>query len=342
MTLRSDIHSTATVLVALSLSFMHCARPTDPESLRPSTGGYHVVSKLPTLGYAQEVVVTDTLAILAQGEGGVLIASIADPQQPVLLAVAKDEIRGYSYNIAVKDSTVFIASGDFGVNVISVSNPRLPFATATSLNIKPARAFHVMGDYLFTAVSEAGVKISEISFPQQPDVRGGFHTPGYARALTTTPDSAFLIVACGEMGIALYNIRDLQGGFGTYRQVGWTDTPGYVEDVALMGNMPYALLAAGPAGLLVIDFSDSVNLRIAGGAVTGGNARSVAYRGGKAYVAAERGGLQVFSLDPPSAPRLLGTVETTLAYGVAVNDRHILVADRTEGLIIITGPAGLP
>ena len=78
-----------------------------------------------------------------------------------------------------------------------------------------------MGDYLFTAVSEAGVKISEISYPPQPDVRGGFQTPGYARALTTTPDSAFLIVACGEMGIALYDIRDLQGGFGTYRQVGW-------------------------------------------------------------------------------------------------------------------------
>jgi hypothetical protein len=329
-------------VLCLALFTIQCAHPNDPESLRPSTGGYHVLSTLATQGYAQDVVVSDTLAMLAQGEGGVFIASVADPAHPRYLSVCKDEIRGYSYRLGVKDSTVFIASGDFGVNVISVANPVLPYATATSLNIKPARAFHIMGDYLFTAVSEAGVKIAEISYPPQPDVRGGLQTPGYARALTTTPDSTLLIVACGEMGIALYDIHDLQGGFGTYRQWGWLDTPGYVEDIALLGAQKYALLAAGPAGFIIVDFSDSTNIRIAGASATGGFARAVAYRDGKAYVAADRGGLQVFDVRQPASPKLIGTVETTLAYGVALDAHNIYIADRTDGLIIITGPAGTP
>jgi hypothetical protein len=342
MTFRSDTRLLTPALLCLSLCLMQCAQPTDPESLRPSTGGYHVLSTLSTQGFAQDVVVSDTLAMLAQGEGGVFIASIADPFHPGLVSVAKDEIRGYSYKLAVKDSTVFVASGDFGVNVVSIADPRFPYATATSLNIKPARAFHIMGDYLFTAVSEAGVKISEISYPPQPDVRGGLQTPGYARALTTTPDSALLIVACGEMGLALYDIRDLQGGFGTYRLWGWLDTPGYVEDVALLGTQDIALLAAGPAGLIIVDFSDSSNIRIVGASATTGTSRAIAYRDGKAYLAADRGGLQIFAVDQPASPRLIGTVETTLAYGVALDSHNIYVADRTEGLIIITGPAGTP
>lgn len=342
MTLRSDVRSVLPFLICSALTLMQCAQPNDPETLRPSTGGYHVLSVLPTQGYAQDVVVHDTLAILAQGEGGVMITSVADPVHPRFLSVCKDEVRGYSYKIAVKDSTVFVASGDFGVNVVSVANPSLPYATATSLNIKPARAFHVMGDYLFTAVSEAGVKISEISYPPQPDVRGGLQTPGYARALTTTADSALLVVACGEMGIAFYDIRDLQGGFGTYRLWGWLDTPGYVDDVTIMGTQHVALLAAGPAGFLVVDFSDSTNIHLASAAATAGTARAIAYRDGKAYVAVDRGGLQVFAVDQPASVRLLGTVETTLAYGVAVDARCIYVADRTEGLIIMTGSAGTP
>ena len=96
------------------------------------------------------------------------------------------------------------------------------------------------------------------------------------------------------------------------------DTPGYVEDIALIGTQQYALLAAGPAGLLVIDFSDSaISGSPAGCRHRGHMPVAVAYRDGKAYVAADRGGLQVFALDQPASPRLLGTVETTLAYGVA-------------------------
>lgn len=325
-----------------SLFALRCAHPNDPESLHPSSGGYYVVSRLQTPGFAQSVVVSDTVAYLAQGEGGVMIVSIADPSRPSILAIVEDEVRGYSYRLALRDSIVYVAAGDFGVNVINAVDPRSPYTTAPSLNMKPARGFHIMGDYLFTAISEAGVKISEISYPPQPDIRGGLSTPGFARALTTTLDSAILLVACGEMGIALFDIRDLQGGFGSYRRLSWLDTPGYAEDVVLAGTQRYALLACGTAGLISIDFSDSTNPRIAAIAPTAGYARAVVYGGGKAYVAADRGGLQVFAVDQPTLPRLLGTVETTQAYGVTFDAHHIYVADRTEGLIIMTGPGGTP
>lgn len=329
-------------LLLLSLAALRCASPSDPESLTPGSGGFQVVGRLGTPGYAQDVELADTLAFVAQGEGGLLIATIADPSTPAQIAICTQNVRGYSSELAVRGRTVFIAAGDFGVSVVSADDPLLPVATSYNLNMKPARSFTIMGDYLFTAVSEVGVKIAEISFPQQPDIRGGLDTPGYARGLTVTPDSASLLVACGEMGLALHDISDLRDGFGTYPRTGWVDTPGYAEDVALIDSLPYALVACGSAGLFIVDFSDTSRLRVTGSVPTSGYAREVTYRRGRAYVAADRAGLQVFAVDDPAHPRLIGTVPTAQAYGVALGERHIYIADRTQGLVVIAGPAGTP
>ena len=317
---------------------MSCGTPNDPESIIGGDGGYKIVSKYLTSGYAQDVVINDNLAFVAQGEGGLMIINIANSRAPIELSTVAQELKGYGYKIANKDSVVYIAAGGFGVSVVDASDPENPEVTATNLAMKPAKSFDIMGNFLFTAISEYGFKISDISFPTQPDIRGETVTPGFAQSLCVTPDSNYLLIACGEMGFAVFDISELQNGWGTYPIFGWVDTPGYAEDVAAHPDLPYAFIASGTGGLLIADYSDSTNIKIVGRFSTGGYAKEVVYREGKAYVTTELRGLQIIDVSNINSPTRIGTVETAYALGVAADDKYIYVADENEGLIIISIP----
>ena len=328
----------STFLILGCLLLLQCGTPTDPESLVGGTGGYTVVARYATAGYAQDVVVNDTLAFIAQGEGGLMIVGMSNPSAPNTLAIITGDMRGYSYKIAYKDSVIYLAAGNFGVSVVDVSNPRNPLVTATNLAMKPARDFHVMGNFLFTTISELGVKISEISYPQQPDIRGGMYTPGFARGICASSDSNFILVTCGEMGLAVYDITDLQNGFGTYQITGWIDTPGYAEDVVSHPSLPYAFVASGTGGMYVIDFSDAENPEIIGSYNTGGYAKEILYKDNRVYVTTELRGLQIFDVSDVTAPVKIGTIETEFALGLSIDENYVYVADDQEGLIIVAIP----
>jgi len=147
--------------VALFLSLIlliSCGTPNDPESIIGGDGGYKIVSKYVTSGYAQDVVINGNLAFVAQGEGGLMIINITNPSAPIELSTVAQELKGYGYKIANKDSVVYIAAGGFGVSVVDASNPSNPVVTATNLAMKPAKSFDIMGNFLFTAISEYGFK----------------------------------------------------------------------------------------------------------------------------------------------------------------------------------------
>ncbi len=136
----------------------------------------------------------------------------------------------------MKDSAVYLAAGTFGVSVVNAANPDTPFVTVSNLGMKPARDFHILGNFMFTAVSEQGVNIAEISYPTEPDIRGGLSTIGYAYGLTTSADSNYLFAACGEMGLSIYDISNFRKDIGIYPQVGWCDTPGDAEAIWILDN----------------------------------------------------------------------------------------------------------
>jgi hypothetical protein len=318
-----------------------CATPTDPEDLTPGQAGHSIAARLATSGYAQSVAVRDSVAYLGQGEGGLFIASIADPRAPRKLAEIIEELRGYNGRLALRDSVVYIAAGDFGIGVVNAADPTRPGVTETNVGMRPARGLHVFGSYIFTAVSEQGFRIADLTEPTQPDVRGGRSTPGYARGLCTTPDSTRLLVACGEMGIAMFDIRDMAGGFGDYRLVSWLDSPGYAEDVVALSDTGHAALACGSAGVLIVDLRDTLGMHISATVPLFGSnavARSAVLDGTLLYVAAERGGLQIIDVAVPDRPALIGAVPTPYALDVAVDSRCVYVADRTDGLIVIARP----
>lgn len=165
------------LLFANLLLLSGCGKPNDPE--RPVVlSDYEIVKKLSTPGFAQDLVMKDSLLYISQGEGGLLIVNIANPEQPVIIAQLTEDVRGYSSKICLKDSVVYLSAGSFGVTVINVADALNPFVTVSNLNMKPAKNVFVSGNYLLTAISEQGIAIAELSYPEQPDIRGSLSTAG--------------------------------------------------------------------------------------------------------------------------------------------------------------------
>lgn len=317
-----------------------CGKPNEAESLDSGSdfGGYTIVSKTLIPGYANDVVVKDSLVYMAQGEGGLSIVNVTNPSAPEVVSVTTEDVRGYSSKIIVHDTTAYIAAGSFGVTVVNITDPLFPIVTDDNTSMKPAKNLHIMGDFLYTAVSEQGVAIAEISYPTQPDPRGDIQTTGFAQCVTTTSDTAYLLAACGEMGLSMINISDFQNGYGDFPQVGWCDTPGYAEAITILDDESIAFMACGTAGLVVVDYSDTTNIHVVGNYDGGGYAKELIYKDNLIYMTVELAGVQVINVDAFYAPYIVGSVDTEFALGIDVDEKYIYVADEDEGLIVIAKP----
>jgi hypothetical protein len=332
-----------TILFLGMVLLASCGTPNDPESIIGGDGGYKIVGKYSTPGYAQDIVIKDSLAYISQGQGGLLILRVSNPKEPKFVSELTYGLRGYSYKLANKDSAIYLAAGAFGVNTVNVANPLHPLITKEDRPVAPAKNFHVMGDYLFTAVSEEGINISNIRDPIHPSSRQTFFIPGYAQAVCTSAadtsaENNFLLAACGEVGFTIFDISDFQDGYNIYPILGWFDTPGYAEDVVTHPTLPYAFLACGTGGVFIVDYSDSGNVKLVSSYATGGYAKEIVFKNNKVFVTTGVRGLQIFDVSNLSSPVRIGTVETGLAMGLSLDDNYVYVADESEGLIIISIP----
>lgn len=317
-----------------------CGTPNDPESILGDDGGYKIVSKCATYAFAQDVVVKDTIAYLAQGEGGLGVINISDPSHPKVISTLLN-FRGYSYKIALFDSIIFVASGTFGVTYIPITTITDPTSLHNDRTISPAKDFEFFSNFMFVATSEEGVRIVDITFlPSYLETRGTLVTSGFAQGVVATQDSTYLIAACGEAGLSFYDYSQVRGagGWGDYYPVGLLDLPGYAENLTLNPSLKYAYVACGTAGLMIVDYSDSANAKIVGSYNTGGYAKEIFYRNNKVYVTTELRGLQIIDVSNASSPVRIGTVPTQFAKGVTADDNYIYVADENEGLVIISIP----
>jgi hypothetical protein len=116
--------------------------------------------------------------------------------------------------------------------------------------------------------------------------------------------------------------------------LGGCDLAGEPRDLAAQGN--YAYLAAGKAGLHVIDVSDPNKPQRVGGYPTEGDVRGVVVANDYAFVAAGANGLQVINVSSPASPTRVGGYDTSgEANRVVVSGSSAYVADGSSGLQII-------
>ncbi|MET0622683.1 MAG: Ig-like domain-containing protein [Pyrinomonadaceae bacterium] len=116
--------------------------------------------------------------------------------------------------------------------------------------------------------------------------------------------------------------------------VSFVSIPGFANNVDVSGNFAY--VAAGSAGLQVVNVTDRRAPRLVGSLDTPGNANDVRAVGNRVYVADGSAGLRIIDVSNPAAPTLLGALDTEgEANDVVVVGDRAYVAGGTAGLQII-------
>lgn len=114
----------------------------------------------------------------------------------------------------------------------------------------------------------------------------------------------------------------------------YVSIPGFANNVDVSGN--YAYVAAGAAGLQVVDVTNRSNPHVVAALDTPGNANDVVVVGNYAYVADGTFGLQIVEITNPLAPVLAGSLDTAgTAWDLVVRGGQAFVADGGAGLAII-------
>jgi hypothetical protein len=334
-----------TGLIAVGALTQSCIRTTSPEDIAAEEGGgYSVVGKLRPTGYVQDVIVVDSCAYLAQGQGGFAIVNIKDPQQPQLMSELLYETSGYARKLAyVKDSAgtevIYCADGAYGVASIDVTDKLHPRVPKRNLGYKPAISFFVFKRFLFTMVNGGGIAIAPFDDAKYPGVEVYIKVPGYGKSVCMSSDSVYALLAIGEGGVVMLNFSHLVTGTEIPDSLsGRLDLPGSAEYIVIIPGTKYACIACGPAGLQIIDYSDTANIKVAGAFATGGFAKDVCVAGNRAYLATELHGVQIIDISNVASPRLIGKVQINDVRGIDVNNGYVYAADQYEGLVIIKIP----
>ncbi len=197
-------------------------------------------------------------------ERGFEIIDLRNPRQPELIRAYH---RSSTYSIAIKDSLIFASRDIYFIddedNIFFLNN----FGGGLDL--------HISGDYLYAA-GNLGLRIIDISDPENPEEIGFFDTQGTASGVHVERHFAF--VADGEEGLSVIDVIRPERPM----EAGYLDTDGTAEAIDVEGD--YAFIADGGAGLKVIDISDVQNPRLCGYYNTPGYAQEICVRNGIAYV----------------------------------------------------------
>lgn len=149
------------------------------------------------------------------------------------------------------------------------------------------------------------------------------HWPGGACQAVALSDE----YALAGFGGFLYVIR-LQD----YQQISALQLADVIYDIVIKERIAY--VAVETAGLLAVDFSDPVDIRIL--AALPEKVRTLALNEQRLYATGVDAGVSIFDLSRPTQPSLLGKLETTQRiYDLAFMDHYIYGAAGRDGLVLI-------
>jgi hypothetical protein len=303
-----------------------------------------IVGELPLSGGAQAGAVSDGYAYVATADASLRVIDVSTPSEPLQVGIV--DMPGSGSGVAVSDGYAYVSwlgqPDEGGLRVIDVRTPSAP-GDVGFLNTRIAWDVAVEGGYAYLAGYFCGLCVIDVSTPSAP-VEVGFLRTVWAHGVAVSGGYAYITAADaslrvidvstpsapvevgrldegGYWGVAVSGgyayvtwTRGPDGGFGVVDvrtpsapvEVGSVETPGWLWDVALLGNDAYVV---DDFGLRVIDVHTPAAPWVVGELPVPSGAGAVAVSGSYAYVAAGDASLRVIDVNAPSAPVEVGFIE---------------------------------
>ena len=264
-----------------------------------------------------------------RGPGGVAVVDLGEPGKPLLLgflAVHGGKMTGAgSLGIVARNSGVDLIDLDSADPLMPEKIGRIELDVTRDLNVvsvvtdgeqlvlsmvdTPAEEY-VLGLTLPT------LELFDISAPGAPIHVSTVGHPSNDRDwwidIHRVGDHIF--AGSDNGGLFAFDYSDVSAP----RVVSHFDPIGYIEDIVIQGD--YAYLADSGSGLRIVDLSSGAWPPPTVGLVnTPINAYSLIVDGGYAFVSNWLGPLSIIDVRDPTAPRMVGTIDESMAYSMAVD-----------------------
>ena len=230
--------------------------------------------------------------------------------------------------------TISITNNGFSATATGVVNTFTP--TALSFVAIPgfANEVAVNGDYAFVAAGASGLQVVNVSDRNNPSVVAALALAGNANDVKLIGTLAY--VASGTAGLQVVDVSVptapvLLGTFGT---------AGNALTVTVRGTLAYI---ANGSTLILADITNPASISQVGSITVNGSLYGTAVDTTRNLLVAAAGtsGIFVIDVSHPTAPVLLGTVNTGDARAVAIKGNYAFVADYVNSTtsVDITNPA---
>ena len=216
-----------------------------------------------------------------------------------------------------------------GLQIWNVGNPTAPtFVGRYNVNTK-SRGLQVVGNLVYLADQEFGIKIIDVTTPAAPVLVGSYDTPGKAYRIKVVDELAY--VSDGLSGVQILDVSNPASISLVGQAVDTGALSGLPSDsraTDLVGNLLY--VADSASGLKIYNVSNpvapillnSTDTLSAGGILATGN---------YSIVPDGTDGLKVFDVSNPATPVLVETYDTPgKARSITIVGKHGFVADGTS------------
>jgi len=273
--------------------------------------------------------------VYVAGKTGVVSFSLLDPSN--IMKMGALALEGGANAITTSGNYAYVATND-AVKVINISNPSSLTGVST-VNISGVKDLFVKGDNLYVADGKNGIKVYDISSPSSPSlIDEKSYTEEIWNSLGVFVKNTLIFAANGHAGIAVIDdvINEKKADLLTN---------GAAYKFTSVGMDGFIGLSNGGSGFNVIDYRDLIDdnassnqLRVGASYATVGIPEKSVVKGNRLYVADQDGGLQILDITDPSKPTRVGGVDIGCkATAVAVNDDETkaYVTDVCTGLFVV-------
>ena len=272
-----------------------------------------------------EVRVVGSRVLVAQGDSGMSILDLSNPQEPVRVGgylAGTDSVTDVEW---VNGHAVVGSSGK--LDIVDVANPASPQLVSTITVSDLLLDLDRNGNRLFVTWGFHGMKIYDLSYPAVPTLLGTFVPADGAIRVATQGNYAFV-------SDQTYHVHVIDvSNPASPQQVSQLALSSFIEDVSIEGFHLY--IATQLQGVRVFDVSvPSAPIEVSNIPFSPAIANSLAARGNRLYaVAGEYGGLRSFDTGLPSSPMFIDEWQTPgEALWIDMADDTIAIAEGSLGV----------
>lgn len=273
---------------------------------------------------AFDVAITDGLAFLAAGSGGLQTIDVAAPMEPT--EIGRVETAGTVLDAVVEASLTYVVDcpysgpydyrpqGPCALRILDLNSGAAP-TEISSLSILDVPTEIAVSAGLAFVLSEESLRVIDVADPVSPvEVSAEFWPGATAHGFSVADGYVYIATRSSSPRLRVMDVRTPSSP----EWVGYID--GDFTDVAVSGGLVYLSGIGNPAGLWIYDVSDPASPTEVGFSESPGYAVHVAVSDGYAFLAegdpegwAHHSNPQmwIYDLSVPDTPVLVGTFEAT-------------------------------